>query len=469
MRNINVELDYNDGSPQTAVIGLRPDKFTNYSGRLTGSLKYNVAVKTWVHGEPSKASLSTINFINSDGGLDSLSDEDFTDCRIYENLDGARTLLATGKVDSADLIGEDIFRVTLKDSSKLLNIPLQSDLYPASEISKSDGAITNTYYGLEDVTRPIAIGFCKSIPPVLSNRSINEYACHDDDFKTLTVVYDDGIAVTATKHTSSFVLSTNPSGVIVADVLGQKDATVPVFGAAFKIEPVVRYIMTKASYTNYSTTDLDDLDTLKGASFNYYQTGENPRTINDILKWIMDSITGYIYNDSTGKIRFGALTVPSVTADVEINEIDIISGVNRANDTASNISTKFGGDKNWYVYNQDDIVFGATDQNKIDLSLTHRIVKDSATALHSSLISKEEIRDTLLNSETIIQQEATNIGTLWNDKRYFYSFDTDKFADIGETVQLTYSRFGLSSGANLFCVGYEIDFINNNYRLILWG
>ena len=470
MRNINVELDYNAGA-DTAVIGLRSDTFTNFGGRLTGNLKYSIAVKTWVQGEQGNSSLSTIDFVNADGGLDSLSEEDFTECRIYENIDGTRTLLATGEVDKAVLVGEDLFRVTLKGTSKILDIPLQSNVYPASETSESDILVTNTYYGREDVTRPIAIGTCYSIPPVLSNRSINEYACHDDDFAALGVVYDNGIAVTATKHNSAFVLSANPSGRVVADILGQIDplAGVPIYGNARSLEDLVRYFLGKVSFTNYSTSDLDAIDADKGVYLNYYQNGENPQTINFILQWLMNSITGYMYNAPDGELRFGTLNVPSVTATTDIIELNVLSDIIVTNDLAKNISSKFGGDRNWYVYNQDDIVVGATAQNQIDLAQQHRSVKDSATAFHSSIISKDKIHDTLLNSGAFIQQEVDLIGTIYSVKRRFYAFDSSVSAEIGETVELTHSRFGLSAGKKLVCVGYDIDFINNTYRIILWG
>lgn len=70
---------------------------------------------------------------------------------------------------------------------KLLDVQLQGNEFPASETSLSDGVTTNTYYALENVQRPICLGYCVSIPPVLGNRSINEYFVHDDQFLKLSM------------------------------------------------------------------------------------------------------------------------------------------------------------------------------------------------------------------------------------------------------------------------------------------
>jgi hypothetical protein len=468
MRNINVEIDYSTSPVLTKVFGLFPDTFTTESGRLSGSIKYSVNVKTWIQTETTNSIISVINIINADGSLDSFVDEDMTECRIYENIDGTRTLLATGVVDKAILVGENDLRITLKDARKILEIPLQADLYPASETSDS-GFGTNTMYALEDVVRPITIGYCKSIEPLLVNRSINEYHCHDSQVFAIPIVYDSGITVAFTLHTKGFVLTTNPTnGRIVADVQGEEDGNSPL-SYIKNARQVIDYILGKISYTNYNTTDLDDIDTAKSVEYAYFQKADNATNINTILTWLMNSITGYYYTDASGVLRFGVWSVPSGTATTEITRFNVIGEINVIDDTAPNITKRLGGDRNWYVYNQDDIVFGATAQNKVDLAQQFRFVKESATALHSSLIVNDVVHDTLLSTEALIQQEATNVGTLYSSKRKFYAFDSSVSADIGETVNVTYPRFGLSAGKKLVCVGYDIDFINNLYRLILWG
>ncbi len=465
MRNIHVEIDYSTSSTRT--FSLRAD--ADSEGRLLGPLKFSVTVKTWIQGEPTRANLSEVNLSNGDGALDSFANETMTAVRIY-NVPipgGTRTLLAAGTPDRAILDGHRALKITIQDARKLLDVPLQSQYYPTSETALSDGSKTNTYYGLEDVPRPWCVGLCRSVPGVVVNRSINEYHVHSGVINGVNTVYDDGISVTFTGFDEGFTLAANPSGRIVADVEGQEVSG----GGDYLRTPreVVDYIMSEIGFTNYNTGDLDDIHGSYTPLLGFYQDSENSINVSNLLQWIVDSWTGWFYTGSDGEVRFGYLKEPEVTPDVSLNRFDIIGRINVFDDLAKGLKIRVGAARNWYVYNQDDIVFGATAQDKIDLALQHRIVRTSATSIDPFYSTTDEVHDTLLRGSGNAQDEVDNICTLYSTKRRFLVFESRTGAAIGETVEVDYPRFGLAGGVNFLCVGYEIDFISNKYKLYLWG
>ena len=105
----------------------------------------------------------------------------------------------------------------------------------------------------------------------------------------------------------------------------------------------------------------------------------------------------------------------------------------------------------------------------MDLAQQWRNVTDGANTLDVFYTSTEKVFDSLIQRGADAQDEIDSITNMYSEKRKFYVFDTTENVEIGETVKLTYPRFGLDSGVNLLCLGKEIDFIENTYRITLWG
>lgn len=464
MRNVYVELDYNDGAPQTRTFSIYPDE--TGEGRLMSPLKFSIKVRTWIQNESTTSGLSKIIICNADGELDSFADETFTAARIKQNVNGTVTTLAYGLISRVILSGVNFMEISLKDATKILDIPMQNEFFPASETSDT-GSGTNTYYALEGQPRPLSFGRPKSIKPVLVNRSNNEYHFHDEQAEAINIAYDNGVSVSEIFHTKGFTLGVDPAGIIVADIRGAQ--TIGASNDARKIHQIWEYIFDKHSITDYSLTDLEDIDTDKSYRYSYYQDNTSSVKIKEILRWFCDSFTGWFYADESGYIRFGYLDSPAVSEDLSISELDIFDSVKVFDDLAPNITTKAGSDRNFYVYNSDDIAAGATAQNKINLAQKWRSVQESSNTLDDFYQSVTEPHDTLIQLGSNALSEIDHVIDLYSQRRKFYTFDTSISAEIGETVKLTYPRFGLDSGVNLLCVGREIDFINNTYRLTLWG
>lgn len=450
MRNVYVELDYNDGADKTRIFSIISDPISE--GRLIGPLTFSTKVRTWIQSESTSSGLSKIKINNADGALDLFADNHFTECRIKENLNGTIKTLVTGQVNRVVLAKSELLEIDLKDETEILNVPNQDDYFPASELSQ-DGVNTNTYYALEAQPRPIALGSPKSIKPVLTNRAINEYQVNYFEVVTVDEVYDNGVEVLHTDYNLGFTLNTDPFGTIVADIT--VDET---FG-----------LLTLSDFDNFVEADFTAIGIAKPYNFSYYQDNNSTNLVSDIMAIMCHSISGWYYADELGNIRVGFLQKPDVTASQDLTVFDVVDGINIFDDTAPNITTKIGTGKNWYTYNSDDVAAGATAQNKVDLVQKWRNVVDSTETLDSFYQSTGEIYDSLIDDPADGLLEINHLVEIYSQRRRFYTFDSLAIADIGETVNLIYPRYGLDTGKNLIVYGREIDFIRNTYRLTLWG
>jgi len=435
---------------------------TASKARLMSPLKYKVSVRTWVQNEQTNFGVGDIKLANGDGGLDYLIDK----IGSVEIIDyDTSTVIAAGKVDRIVAQGENHLIIKIKSPLADLDVPLQTNVFPASEPSDSPiiPTPTNTYYGMEGQTRPLALGRCYNIQPFLAHRSFNEYHCHDSEVRRIDYVYDDGISVSFTQTTKGFTLASDPSGTIVAEgIMGKNSGS-----AVRKFNHFVDEIMGRISFSNYSSTDADDIVTQLNYNYQYYQPAGTNQTALYVLNWLVNSHFGYMYADPDGEIRFGVWDEPKATADDDIDITNVIGGINIFSDEAPNITSKIGGNRNWYVYNQDDIAFGATAQNKIDFAAQWKLVAEGSSTL--AYEDSLETFDAITQGDNWPPDIADRLTSLYSTRRNFYTFDSTKDASIGDTIELTYPRFGLESGKNLVCVGREIDFINNTYRLTLWG
>jgi len=358
--------------------------------------------------------------------------------------------------------GEKTLTLKLKPTSEDLDTPLQTNLFPSSELSDT-GLGTVTYYAVQDQARPLGYGTIRNAEGMLVKRSTNEYHLHDEDAFSILGVYDRGVSVSYTHHNKGFTLAADPDGRVVADFRGQETADDTSF--LKNINEIVADIMSRMSVTAYSSTDLSTINTELGYNYNYYQDNKVNRTAKEVVQWLCDSHTGWFYTDADGDIRFGYLDEPAVTADVEINRYQITDEVDKVDDLGPNLTARLGGNRNWYIYHPDDMAASATDEDVMDRTTQWQDVVTGVNTIDSFYNEANVIHDTLIQNTTKIQEEADRITDLYSQKRAFYFFSSVVNAEIGETVEVTYPRHGLSAGVNLLCVGREIDFINNTYRL----
>jgi hypothetical protein len=97
---------------------------------------------------------------------------------------------------------------------------------------------------------------------------------------------------------------------------------------------------------------------------------------------------------------------------------------------------------------------------------------EAVKSAHLLAASTEE--ETLLQIEADAQAEATRRQTMRGVLRHRYEFtvaltsETDTL-DLGDVVQLTYSRYGMSGGKLYRIIGLEPDAANRTLTLTVWG
>ncbi|KAA3639456.1 MAG: hypothetical protein DWP95_10445 [Proteobacteria bacterium] len=470
---ILVELNYASSvsSPtQSVYFGINSFNVTGSTwadGRLMSPFKHKTSIKSWVQSDTSQTTIGDVKLANGDGELDYLLNKiGFIRVFRWPGSGGLGDEIAYAKVDKIVADGEKHILIKLKNPLDELDVPLQTNVFPASEPSEGSGlspAPTNYYYGMEGQTRPLALGLCYNIQPFLANRAFNEYQCHDSEVFLVQNVYDNGISVSFTGHTKGFTLATDPNGTVVAKVIGGLNAGTN----TQRVQYLIPEVMSRAGFSSYNSTDLTDLDTGYGYRYGYYQPAGTNQTALYVVKWVLDSSLFYMYAEPDGEIRFKAWEKPKITADDEMDVRNVVGGINIFSDEAPNLTLSIGASKNWYVYNQDDIAFGATAQNKIDMAASHLSVWKSSTPI--AYDTSKDVYDSLLRPSVDALAVSDRLADIYSVRRNFYAFDSTKDASIGDTIELTYPRFGLETGKNLVVVGREIDFINNTYRLTLWG
>lgn len=452
------------GTPNvTRTFSITPD--ATGEGRLLSPLKYKVSVRTWVQSDRTISTVSNIILCNADGELDGFEDEEFIDFQISEDVDGTTTDLAYGLIDRAFLSG-DVLKIKLKDATKQLDKPIQDNLFPAT-VPVLSGIGNRDTYALEGMPKPLCVAnIARLCKPVLVNRSNNEYMLHDEDVFNVVEVFDRGVSVSFTQVDGGFYLAADNDGQVTADVRGQETADDSSRLKSFN--EIMEYFLDTRESISYSSSDCDTINTDKGYNYSYYQDNQTNRTIREVLKLFCDSHTGWFYTDETGVLRFGYLDEPAVSADVEISQYQVIGNWNNFDDTASNLSAVMGGGKNFFVYSEDEIAASVGDEDTITFTVPYRLEAEGANTLDSFYTSTGIAQETMIGTPNA-QSEADHVTSLYSQKRKFYTFDSSVIADIGDTVELTHPRYGLSGGVNLLCVGKEIDFINMTYRLTLWG
>lgn len=90
------------------------------------------------------------------------------------------------------------------------------------------------------------------------------------------------------------------------------------------------------------------------------------------------------------------------------------------------------------------------------------------------LLAEQVIEDSCLVSEANASSEASRRQTLWGEKRDRLEFDielndeTDEL-DLGDTIHLTYDRYGLDAGKQFTVLGVRPNAAEKTLTLTVWG
>lgn len=456
--------------------------------RLKDTIEYSIEVGCQLWGNSgSKISFGVIDVDNTDGALDSWLSEEWRDRTIT-----IRRGLATDDFASHDIVAialidkitvPDFYtiRFTLRDKSALLDIPLQTDLYPYRLLAPS----------LEGTPRPICIGRCFNIPAVMVDSAMLDYDVHDEPFFMIEEVKDQGVylspsaewdvSVDSNINGFRFNEGNNPAGKITADVQGAYAGSALIE----RLPDVLDYIIQKSNgavtTAEIDTYSVSTLDFNTGYTVCYY--GRDSTTISNVLTQVLDSYSGWWYFDRFGMLKVGRLELASTATRLTINDINIIGDISLRFDEGSGVSSSISCMRNWSP-NADSDIAGSlmvnpdTRRRAETLKAPFTTVSNNVLSFHPSYAfarSAAPIK-TLLSARLVAQYEVDRISDdLYRGENYFYSVTTAIEGSLayeiepGDSVLLQTDRFNLSAGKHLLVVGVKTRLLSSLVELTLWG
>lgn len=246
-------------------------------------------------------------------------------------------------------------------------------------------------------------------------------------------------------------------------------------------------VVTFAGVTRGSLADADldstalaAIDTAAGYAIGWHSSGDAVRGI-DLVTLAAQSFGVAIFQSANGTLKPVRIAAPAGSADFTLNEFSILDITYEA-DTAPGLSARMQYGRNYAPHSVDDCgdlpasTTAAISLLKAELQREVSVVT-TTESLHAVYAEAQE-RDplpSLLSEEANAQTEIDRLCALYTTPRAFYTLrafvdsGTTHTIEPGDTVAVTHSRYGLSSGVNLLVVAARSDFLGNAIDLVLWG
>lgn len=316
-------------------------------------------------GEPN--TVSEIELANGSGALDDWFKDYAWDGRAIRfylgSPDWARAdfrQIFNGVVKEAAL-SESAFILRIRDKKETFNNPLHKEQYTSGD---SEGQL-----------KPVSVGQCFNVQPVLTNGGTHRYQFHVRESFAVLDVKDNGISVAFTPllSTGEFTLSAAPFGTITCDVKG--DSVGSTHYAL--LGDVIQRLMIHGGLT------AGEIDSASFAAFNAaypVKIGKyiTSRTIiNSLISELLDNVGADYYFGIDGKARLWVQTPP--TGVVKHKIVDYIPGsfnINNVEPPAWKL--RMGVNRNYSVQTFNDLDDSLSESQKNILS------KEFATILTAS-------------------------------------------------------------------------------------
>jgi len=443
-----------------------------YDGRLAGDIIVDRAIvgRNGIGG--LARTVAAVSLVNSDGGLDTLTDD-------YA-LDGRRATLWLGRPDDArpdfGLVVSGVverittslstMRIQLSDGLAKLDAPIQETTY-AGTGGVEGGA------DLKGKPKPLAFGKSFNVPAVLVDGANLIYQVHaGGPIKDVPAVYDRGVVLIKVAGApgagqyqvdtaaGTFKLGATPAGTVTCDVEGDASLTGYVDRTA---DIIMRILVQKAALASYEidSASFGRLNTDAGAPVGIW-IGSDTRTIAEVVDELLENVGAY-----GGFARLGAFTVGLVAA---------ASGSPKASFTEEDITgleldplpdevgpvvwrARVAYQKNYTI--QEDLAASVLATRKTFTAEEVRVATKEDAAIQSRHLLAREFGPGpgLYVNESDADAEALRRFNLWGTPRNPYRVATRPRAmlvDFGDVVDLTHRRIGLGAGAAARVIGHTI-------------
>jgi hypothetical protein len=364
--------------------------------------------------------------------------------------------------------------IKLRDKLQRLNAPLTENKlgFYGTWSTAATGSATGLGQTNADAIIPIVFGEVFNMSPMLIDPLNRDYYINRSSTEYVIDVRDNGIPLVLTSgytinYSTGILTLVHPAtGTITASIQGQKIsiAITDTSGTLItsynnNIASIIALITTQFGTPLNKLSLTTDID---WQNFNYYYTNyiqpigvvitDRQNTLQ-ICNEILDSIAGQLFCTKAGKLQILILGVPistSIVPTVYITTSDIINPTLAISSrTAVVAATKLGYAKNWTV--QPNIITAIPQQHKDSYNTEYLTCTSLNTTIRDTYkLNTDPIqKDTVLLTYNDAKNEADRLNSFYNTIHTVFSFTgTARLMSLqlGQRVNLTHPRFGLSGG-----------------------
>lgn len=425
-----------------------------YTARISGGLQFSRRLA--LDGSGGSIAFGDMELDNTDGKLDGWLTDVWAKRAVSFYLGDVSwptdnyELVFSGTVE--DIVPKDYNRLSLV----LRDIfgPLDSTLSTATV----GGAADN-----KDVLRPISLGECFNVSPVLLDAATQKYGYHlNSATEGVLETRDNGLVVdtTITATSGHFVLTSARFGLITSDVQGAK------IGGAYRNDAggLVEWVATTIGDGNFivagqiDSTALTAFRAACAQPVGLYIVGQSNRLV--VMRALAAAVGATVTTTYDGKmilvrvgfgVSVGNIGTKQIVKDsFKLLSRPIIKGAILLN-AERNWTPQPSGlaasvtSSQWPILGDQFVTLGATDAT---------VLADYAQSV------TPPADETLMVVAADVSAEATRRLALWSVPRTVFGFEgfPECFQyEIGNTVTLTYPRFGLSAGVPAQIIGMLHD------------
>tara|TARA_R110000744_G_scaffold154666_1_gene269738 strand:- start:1130 stop:3571 length:2442 start_codon:yes stop_codon:yes gene_type:complete len=268
-------------------------------------------------------------------------------------------------------------------------------------------------------------------------------------------------------------LGSPPAGNITIDAT-QGDVPADRTGAQLSTDLLLKAGMTSG---DWSAADVVALDSANSSILGLW-TGTTETMVSRGLSFFADTLGAWWAFDKAGVWRTARLNTPlGATSVISFTENDVW-GIERVkgSDARSGLPSyrqTVRYNRNYTV--QNDLAGSVDDTTRALLAEEWQTVKaETASVKTAFLLAREVTTDTAYSIAANASTEATRRQVLRGTKRDVFDFTTridsnTLTLDLGQIINVTHSRFGLSSGKNLVVIGLDADAKTDSVRVQAWG
>lgn len=311
----------------------------------------------------------------------------------------------------------------------------------------------------------------KSLSTAFSDVNYIVYQIQGAPVYEIPEVRDGGIPVAFTPdlNESDFILTSSPVSTVTCDVKGSTSGGIFVES----VGRIARWILLNQSDLTFNDIDNTSLSAFIDKCPQRVGVYINSRkNILDVLDELFKSVGGFYTPNRNGKMIFGRIEPTIENPVMYITADDVIFGSLKIVKKSIPWQTvRLGYARNYTV--QASTHGAVSEENKTRYAQEWRYVTKTDPSIKTThvLALEPDVKNTCLVDESEAYAEAERQLALHGVVRTTYSIDYIGLTtlNLGEVVNLTYNRYGLNVGKNLYIVGITESMIARKTTLLLWG